>query len=291
MRTKVSCSPRSQGPTRNGPLPIGSPVFGLSIRSIQISGEILPRERVLAEGRSGKRFRQPAKRERSTTLTVFASSCGRYALRRSPASKPGAEYLRIALSREDEVARGDRDAVAPASLGTNVVGERERRLRRERDTRDELRSQLRSRDRTLNAPSRTLAEGDPRRMSLMTEVETDGLASRTGTKTTVPPRFGVCAPTPPAPDTARSETTIALRLLALEPPVLRVPQRVARVQHVAAHRCSPGGADDERVERDHGDVPRELSIGSVEYSRPLLLVEDSLRLVELFRDQPLAVPA
>ena len=52
--------------------------------------------------------------------------------------------------------------------------------------------------------------------------------------TSVPPRFGVCATAPPAPETARSETAIAAARLAVEPPVLRVPQRLSGGSTIAA---------------------------------------------------------
>jgi hypothetical protein len=52
--------------------------------------------------------------------------------------------------------------------------------------------------------------------------------------------------------------------------------------------CVIAGSQDELKERDHGHVPRDLTVGPVEYTRALAVVEDPLGLVEVLRDQPLA---
>ena len=69
-----------------------------------------------------KRSRQAAKRTRKSTLTVFALS-GRTL--RITGGKSNNSSFEIRPPGEDEVAGGDLDAVAPARLGTDVVGEGE----------------------------------------------------------------------------------------------------------------------------------------------------------------------
>ena len=128
LRTKVSCSPRSQGPTRKGPLPIGLPVLGLSIRSVQTRARSRP------EARAGKDDREevPPACEACAEHDPHASSrrpCGRCTevggrIERGPSTS----LCRINVQREDEVARGYRNSVAPTSFRTNVVREHERRI-------------------------------------------------------------------------------------------------------------------------------------------------------------------
>lgn len=74
LRTSVSWRPRSQRSTRKGPLPIGLPVFGLTISSLQTVSRSSPWS--ACEGRTPLPKTSPlhpAKRERKTTLTVCAS--------------------------------------------------------------------------------------------------------------------------------------------------------------------------------------------------------------------------
>ena len=261
------------------------PVLGLSIRRPRPAPRSSPRERVRAAGCS----RRGRASSRTSPAEPLARSCDRRArtlricdvqvTRSSP--QPCTAYR---PEREDEVLRRDRDSVAPARLGADVVGQRERSLPRERrpcETRlcrvREVGTDL---ERRLAEPSRDPEPcGRSSCSSSDQNVETRGLDAKPA-KTTVPPRFGVCAPAPPAPETARSETTIAA-LLALEPPVLRVPRagRRRRDDSSESSIATPPTGD----ARTAGSPVRPSpSARRLDSGRGLLLgVEDPFRLIEI----------
>ena len=107
---------------------------------------------------------------------------------------------------EDEVLRGDLDAVAPARLRPNVVAQREWLPRDDVDMRDEVRSERGIGLESLKAPSRTRLRGFTMtwlgRQATRNAFRHAGSRKSDSAMTTVPPRFGVCASAPPAPETA-----------------------------------------------------------------------------------------
>ena len=186
LRRSVISLPRFQCSTRNGPLPIGSPVFGFSIPSLHTVARSSPRS--ACRGRIlPNRPRNAPKRERSTTLTVFASIartlrtycalCG---------GVVGRSVLQERPVREHEVRGRDRYSVAPLGLGPDVIREHERPPPRVGDTRDEPRTPGKSGP-TSNADSRTLSEDRPERerrrsrsAPLVVGIEAGGLVRRLG---------------------------------------------------------------------------------------------------------------
>ena len=116
------------------------PVFGLSD-----TGRARPSEKSSprAHGEGGRREKTRATRvaERSTTLTVLASTGADAPDRtrgRAPARRPRrASSSVLWVKTKSRAVIGH--AVTPARLGTDVVRERERRPRREVDVRDEVR--------------------------------------------------------------------------------------------------------------------------------------------------------
>ena len=200
---------------------------------------------------------------------------------------------------EDEVARHDRHAVAPPSLGANVVRERERTLRRVVDLRDEPRAPgvvgtglERAEHNLLGDERRERARRDA--FLLQKHVEARRLPKPSLApcvpKTSVPPSRGACAPEPPAPETARSETASAAASAparATSSPRSRdgiewsredVPKRRAMREH-----------ERNLVERDHGNVDCEPPVDALQDERPLAGVEDAVGLIEIARHEPLAV--
>ena len=120
-------------------------------------------------------------------------------------------------------------------------------------------------------------------------VEARGLASRCPAITTVPPRFGVCARAPPAPETARSEATIAAATAAAR--ATMCPRSSGGCGR--ARSCGPWvqNADGSGIwKRGRAGTSRAIcAVGPVQDACLLARVEDPVSLVEVARHQPLAV--
>ena len=122
--------------TRNGPLPMGRPVLGSSIRSPQTCVRSEPRS--ACDGRMfPKKSRQRADLGRRTTRTVLRSTARALRMGAWRSRTSGVAVTAYGLEREDEILRRDRDSVAPARRRADVVGQCERSLPRVVDPRDE----------------------------------------------------------------------------------------------------------------------------------------------------------